>query len=68
MRYRKRMTRKVITAHENNQPMPMIKLWESISEIFMQACKYDVIDRTIHNNFDKAGFFVRNENFASTKD
>ncbi|GBO11470.1 hypothetical protein AVEN_96297-1 [Araneus ventricosus] len=29
---------------------------------------YDVTDRTIRNSFDKAGFFVSNENSASTED
>ncbi|GFS70374.1 tigger transposable element-derived protein 4 [Nephila pilipes] len=59
--YRKRILRKVITAHENNQSMPNINLRESISK----AWNYDVTDRTIHNSFAKAGFFVFSE---STED
>ncbi|GBM91204.1 hypothetical protein AVEN_4238-1 [Araneus ventricosus] len=47
--------------------MPKINLRESISEIF-KAWNYDVTDRTIRNSFAKAGFFVSNENSASTED
>ncbi|GBM13293.1 Tigger transposable element-derived protein 4 [Araneus ventricosus] len=62
--YRKRIVRKVITALKNNQSMPKINLRESISEI-SKAWNYDVTDR---NSFAKAGFFVSNENSASTDD
>ncbi|GFS58280.1 tigger transposable element-derived protein 4 [Nephila pilipes] len=55
--YRERILRKVITALETNQSMPNINLRESISEI-SKAWNYDVTDRTIHNSFDKTGFFV----------
>ncbi|GBL86058.1 Tigger transposable element-derived protein 4, partial [Araneus ventricosus] len=39
--YRKRIVRKVISALENNQSMPKINLWESISEI-SKAWNYDM--------------------------
>ncbi|GBM31695.1 Tigger transposable element-derived protein 4 [Araneus ventricosus] len=65
--YRKRIVRKVITALKNNQSMPKINLRGSISDI-SKAWNYDVTDRTIRNSFDKAGFFVSNENSASTED
>ncbi|GBN88349.1 hypothetical protein AVEN_259636-1 [Araneus ventricosus] len=65
--YRKRIARKVITALENNQSMPKINLRESISEI-SKAWNYDVTDPTIRNSFAKTGFFVSNENSASTED
>ncbi|GFU37918.1 DDE-1 domain-containing protein [Nephila pilipes] len=52
-----RILRKVITAFENNQSMPSINLRESISEI-LKAWNYEVTDRTIHNSFAKAGFFL----------
>ncbi|GBM40596.1 Tigger transposable element-derived protein 4 [Araneus ventricosus] len=55
------------TALENNQSMPKINLQEGISEI-SKAWNYDVTDRTIRNSFAKAGFFVSNENSASTED
>ncbi|GBL88176.1 hypothetical protein AVEN_117772-1 [Araneus ventricosus] len=75
MHYRKRIVRKIITALENNQSMPKINLRESISEI-SKAWNYDVTDCNmilhddgqIRNSFSKAGFFVRNENSASTED
>ncbi|GBM33045.1 Tigger transposable element-derived protein 4 [Araneus ventricosus] len=66
MHYRKRIVRKVITSLENNQSMPKIILRESISEI-SKAWNYDVTDRTILNSFAKDGFFVSNENSASTE-
>ncbi|GBN32297.1 hypothetical protein AVEN_69805-1 [Araneus ventricosus] len=47
--------------------MPKINLRESITEI-SKAWNYDVTDRTIRNNIAKAGFFVSNENSASTED
>ncbi|GBN33968.1 hypothetical protein AVEN_130487-1 [Araneus ventricosus] len=47
--------------------MPTISLRGSISEI-SNAWNYDVTDRTIRNSFAKAGFFVNNENSASTED
>ncbi|GBN05842.1 Tigger transposable element-derived protein 4 [Araneus ventricosus] len=65
--YCKRIVPKVITALENNQSMPKINLWESISEI-SKAWNYDVTYRTIRKSFAKAGFFVSNENSASTED
>ncbi|GBL98817.1 hypothetical protein AVEN_8689-1 [Araneus ventricosus] len=65
--YRKRIVRKVTTALGNNQSMPKINLRESISEI-SKAWNYDVTDGTIRNSFAKAGFFVSNENSASTED
>ncbi|GBL84871.1 Tigger transposable element-derived protein 6 [Araneus ventricosus] len=65
--YCKGMVRKVITVLENNQSMPKINSRESKSEI-SKAWKYDVTDRTIRNSFAKAGFFVSNENSASTED
>ncbi|GBL73725.1 hypothetical protein AVEN_230711-1 [Araneus ventricosus] len=65
--YRKRIVPKVITALENNQSMPKINLRESISEI-SKAWNYDVGDRTICNSFGEVGFFVSNENSASTED
>ncbi|GBN18043.1 hypothetical protein AVEN_163682-1 [Araneus ventricosus] len=65
--YRKRIVRNVITALENNQSIPKISSPESISEI-SKAWIYDVTDRTIHNSFAKAGFFVSNENFEITED
>ncbi|GBN61998.1 hypothetical protein AVEN_182437-1 [Araneus ventricosus] len=65
--YRKRIVRKVISAFENNQSMPKINLRESISEI-SKAWNYDVTNRTIRKSFAKAGFFVSNENSASTED
>ncbi|GBN10678.1 Tigger transposable element-derived protein 4 [Araneus ventricosus] len=65
--YRKRIVRKVITALESNQSMPKINLRESTSEI-SKAWNYDVTDRTIRKSFAKAGFFVSNENSASTED
>ncbi|GFT09684.1 tigger transposable element-derived protein 4 [Nephila pilipes] len=58
--YRKRILRKIITALENNQFMPNINLRESISEI-SKAWSYEVTDRTIHNSFAKATFFVCSE-------
>ncbi|GBM02859.1 hypothetical protein AVEN_52036-1 [Araneus ventricosus] len=45
--------------------MPKINLRESISET-SKAWNYDVTDRTIRNIFAKVGFFVSNENSAST--
>ncbi|GFU39838.1 major centromere autoantigen B [Nephila pilipes] len=65
--YRKRILRKVITALENNQSMPNLNLRESISEI-SNAWNYDVTDRTIHNSFTKAGFFVCSESSESTEE
>ncbi|GBN89120.1 hypothetical protein AVEN_82907-1 [Araneus ventricosus] len=65
--YRKKIVLKVITALENNQSIPKINLRESISEI-SKAWNCDVTDCTIRNSFAKAGFFVRNENSASTED
>ncbi|GBN31397.1 hypothetical protein AVEN_105317-1 [Araneus ventricosus] len=47
--------------------MPKINLRESISEI-SKAWSHDVTDRTIRKSFAKAGFFVSNENSASTED
>ncbi|GBN01033.1 hypothetical protein AVEN_26891-1 [Araneus ventricosus] len=47
--------------------MPKINLRESISEI-SKTWNYDVTDRTIRHSFAKAGFFVSNENSASTED
>ncbi|GBM96174.1 hypothetical protein AVEN_239413-1 [Araneus ventricosus] len=47
--------------------MPKMNLRESISDI-SKAWNYDVTDGTIRNSFDKAGFFVSNENSASTED
>ncbi|GBN92143.1 hypothetical protein AVEN_198872-1 [Araneus ventricosus] len=47
--------------------MPKINLRESISEI-TKAWNYDITDRTIFNSFAKTGFFVSNENSASTED
>ncbi|GBO04131.1 Tigger transposable element-derived protein 4 [Araneus ventricosus] len=65
--YRKRIVRKVITALENNQSMPKINLRVRISEI-SKTWNYDITNRTIHNSFAKAGFFVNNENSAITED
>ncbi|GFS34660.1 tigger transposable element-derived protein 6 [Nephila pilipes] len=47
--------------------MPNINLRESISKI-EKAWNYDVTNRTIHNNFAKAGFFVCSESSESTED
>ncbi|GBM06141.1 hypothetical protein AVEN_265197-1 [Araneus ventricosus] len=47
--------------------MPKITLRVRISEI-SKAWNYDVTNRTISNSFAKAGFFVCNENSASTED
>ncbi|GBM84951.1 hypothetical protein AVEN_120219-1 [Araneus ventricosus] len=47
--------------------MPKINLRVSISEI-SKAWNYDVTYRTIRNSFAKAGFYVSNENSASTED
>ncbi|GBL91014.1 hypothetical protein AVEN_184404-1 [Araneus ventricosus] len=63
----KRLVRKVIIALENNQFMPKINLREMTSEI-SKAWNYDVTDRTTRNSFAKSGFFVSNENSASTED
>ncbi|GFU34249.1 tigger transposable element-derived protein 4 [Nephila pilipes] len=65
--YRKRILRKLITTLENNQSVPNINLRESISE-FSKAWKCDVTDRTIHNSFAKAGFFVCSESSENTED
>ncbi|GFT20761.1 uncharacterized protein NPIL_343141 [Nephila pilipes] len=47
--------------------MSNINLRESISEI-SKAWNYDITDRTIHNTFSKAGFFVYSESSESTED
>ncbi|GFU45643.1 tigger transposable element-derived protein 4 [Nephila pilipes] len=65
--YRKRILRKVIIALEKNQSMPNINLRESISEI-SKVWNYDVTDRTIHNSFAKAGFFVCSESSEDEDD